>query len=55
MNFVVASKIPRAISKEELVKATENDDELRRLITCIPEKKIDHRDPGMKAYSNLFD
>lgn len=28
LNFVVASDIPRAISKEELVKATENDEEL---------------------------
>ena len=55
VNFVVASDIPRPISKEELVKATESDEELKRLITCIREKKIDHRDLGMKAYSNLFD
>ena len=43
------------ISKEELVKATENDEELQRLITCVREKKIDRRDLGMKAYSNVFD
>ena len=55
VNFVVASDIPRAFSKEELVKATQNDEELLRLITCIREKKIDHRDLGMKAYSKLFD
>ena len=52
---MVASDIPRATSKEELVKATENDEELQRLITCVREKKIDHRDLGMKAYSNVFD
>ena len=52
---MVPSDIPRAISKEELVKATENDEELQRLITCLRERKIDHRDLGMKAYSNLFE
>ena len=52
---MLASDIPWAMSKEELVQATENDEELQRLITCIREKKIDHRDLGMKAYSNLFD
>ena len=52
---MVASDIPRAISKEELEKATENDEELQRLITCVREKKIDRRDLGMKAYSNVFD
>ena len=56
MNFEVSSDIPRAISKEEeLVKATENEEELQRLIMCIREKKIDHRDVVMKRYSNLFD
>ena len=55
VNFVVTSDIPRAISKDELVKATENDEELQKLITFIREKKIDHKDPGMKAYSSLFD
>jgi len=50
MNFVVASDIPRAISKEELVKVTENEEELQRLIMGIREKKIDHRDVGMKTY-----
>ena len=53
MNFVVASDIPRGFSKEELVKATENDEELQRLITCIWEK-IDQRDL-MKACASLFD
>ena len=52
MNFVVASDIPRGFSKEELVKATENDEELQRLITCIREK-IDQRDL-MKACASLF-
>ena len=55
MNFEVSSDIPRAISKEELVKATESEEELQRLIMCIREKKIDRRDVGMKTYSNLFD
>ena len=55
MNFMVVSDIPRAISKEELVKATENDEELQKVITYIQEKKIDHKDPGRKAYSSLFD
>ena len=54
VNFVIASDIPRAISKEELVKATENDEQLQKVITCIQEK-IDHKDPGVKAYSSLFD
>ena len=54
LNFVVASDIPWAISKEELVKAMENDEELQKLITCIRKKKIGHKDPGMKAYSSLF-
>ena len=53
MNFVVASDIPRGFSKEELVKATENDGELQRLITSIREK-IDQRDL-MKACASLFD
>lgn len=53
MNFVVASDIPRGFSKEELIKATENDEELQRLITCIREK-IDQRDL-MKACASLFD
>ncbi|PFX25910.1 Uncharacterized protein K02A2.6 [Stylophora pistillata] len=55
VNFVVASDIPRAISKEDLVKATENDEELKRLITCIRERKIDHRNQDMKAYFNIYD
>lgn len=52
MNFVISSDIPRAFSKEELVKATENEEELQRLIMCIREKMIDHRDVGMKTYSS---
>lgn len=55
VNFVVASDIPRAISKEDLVKATENDEELKRLITCVRERKIDHRNQDMKAYFNIYD
>ncbi|XP_022787546.1 uncharacterized protein K02A2.6-like [Stylophora pistillata] len=53
--YVVASDIPRAISKEYLVKATENDEELKRLITCTRERKIDHRNLDMKAYFNIYD
>lgn len=40
VNFVIASDIRRAISKEELVKVMEHDEELQKLITCIHEKKI---------------
>ena len=48
VNFMVTSDIPCAISKDELVKATENDKELQKLFTCIRKKEIDHRDPDMK-------
>lgn len=52
---MITSDISRATSKEELVKATEHDEELQKLITCLHEKKINRRDQDIKAYINLFD
>ena len=44
----------KAISKEEIIVSTGNDRELQKLIKCVEEKCIDHKDADMGKYSNVF-
>ena len=44
----------KAISKEEIIVSTGNDRELQKLIQCVEEKCIDHKDADMRKYSNVF-
>ena len=54
VNFVSENDIPKAISKEEIIVSTENDRELQKLIKCVEEKSIDHKDADLRKYSNVF-
>ena len=53
VNFIVSSDIPRAISKEELIKATDDDRELQNVNRCIREKRFDHGNKDMQVYANV--
>ena len=54
VNFVIENDIPKAISKEEIIVSTGNDRELQKLIKCVEEKSIDHKDADLRKYSNVF-
>ena len=54
VNFVSENDIPKAISKEEIIVSTGNDRELQKLIKCVEEKSIDHKDEDLRKYSNVF-
>lgn len=54
MNLVIENDIPKAISKEEIIVSTGNDRELQKLIKCVEEKSIDHKDADLRKYSNVF-
>ena len=54
VNFVTENVIPKAISKEEIIVSTGNDRELQKLIKCVEEKSIDHKDADLRKYSNVF-
>ena len=54
MNFVIENDIPKAINKEEIIVATGNDRELQKLIRCVEETSIDHKDADLRKYSNVF-
>ena len=48
VNFVIENDIPKAISKEEIIVSTGNDRELQKLIKCVEEKSIDHKDADLR-------
>ena len=52
--FVIENDIPKAISKEEIIVSKGNERELQKLIKCVEEKSIDHKDVDMRKYSNVF-
>ena len=54
VNFVSEKDIPKAISEEEIILSTGNDRELQKLIKCVEEKSIDHKDADLRKYSNVF-
>ena len=54
VNFVSEKDIPKAISNEEIIVSTGNDRELQKLIKCVEEKSIDHKDADLRKYSNVF-
>ena len=54
MNCVIENDIPKAISKEEIIVSTANDRELQKLIKCVEDKSLDHKDADLRKYSNVF-
>ena len=48
VNFVTENVIPKAISKEEIIVSTGNDRELQKLIKCVEEKSVDHKDADLR-------
>jgi len=54
VNFIIENNIPEAISKEEIIVSTGNDRELQKLIKCVEEKSIDHKDTDIRKYCNVF-
>ena len=54
VKFIIENDIPEAISKKEVIVSMGNDRELQKLIKCVEEKSIDHKDTDMRKYCNVF-
>jgi hypothetical protein len=51
--IIVKSDIPRTITKEDILKATNEDQLMQKLIECIRRGKI-HKNEGLEKYRKMF-
>ena len=49
VTFVIENDISKAISEEEIIVSTGNDRELQKLIKCVEEKSLDHKDGDLRT------
>jgi hypothetical protein len=54
VNFIIENDIPAAITRSYIVKNTEEDSILQKLIKCIKDGKIDCKDVDLKPYKDIF-
>ena len=54
VNFIIENDIPAAITRSDIVKYTEEDSILQKLIKCIKDGKIDYKDVDLKPYKDIF-